>query len=392
MAKSKRGYLAFGMANILFLGFAALLNEVGSVMIMPILPMFLTSLGATGIIIGLIGGLRDSVSSLLMVFGGLWADKSGKRKPFVLLGYFNSAIFKLLLAFSRTWPIALIFASLERTGKGIRTAPRDAMIAELIPKRHGWGFGFHRTFDKAGAVAGAILVFLLFWFLGLSFKSLFIIAAFITFVSLAPVMFVREKKKKPKDVTLRLGLRKLPLKARLFIIIASLFAMANFSYMFFILRAQQFFTAELAIAIPILLFVVYNVFYAGFSIPFGALSDRIGREKVIGAGYGLFFVTCIGFAFATNITMLIVLFILYGLVFAAIEGNQRAFMSDLAPEHLEATALGTFHTAVGIIALPASLIAGFLWTIEPRFTFIFGGVIALIAAVLFYVIHGFNSR
>jgi len=392
MAKSKRGHLAFGMANIILLGVVSFLNDMSSEMIMPILPMFLTSLGATGIIIGLIGGLRESISSILKVFGGLWADRVGKRKPFVTFGYLASAVFKVFLAFSRTWPFALVFASVERTGKGIRTAPRDAIIAESMPKRHGWGFGIHRTLDTSGAILGAVLVFLLFWFWGFSFKTLILTAAIISFVSLVPMIWVREKKKRPEKVTLKVGLKKLPQKARLFIIIASLFALANFSYMFFILRAQHFFSEELAIAVPILLYVLFNIFYAGFAIPFGNLSDRVGRENVIVAGYVMFFATCIGFAFANSITLLIFLFILYGLSFAAIEGNQRAFMSDLAPRHLEATALGTFHTSVGIIALPASIIAGFLWSINPQFTFIFGGTVAIIAAVLFYMIHGINSK
>lgn len=162
--------------------------------------------------------------------------------------------------------------------------------------------------------------------------------------------------------------------------------------MFFILRAQGFFKAELAIAVPILLYMLFNVFYASFAIPFGVLSDKIGREKVIVSGYILFFLTCLGFAFAANTAELIVLFALYGFAFAAIEGNQRAFISDLAPKHLEATALGTMHTAVGVIALPASLIAGLLWSINPVYPFAFGCIVSLAAAVLFYMMHGFDSR
>jgi len=389
---SKRGLVAYGMANILLLGIVSFLNEFSSAMIMPILPMFLISLGATGIIIGVIGGLRESISSILKIFGGIWADRIGKRKPFVWYGYISSAVFKLFLGLSRTWPVALVFASVERTGKGMRTAPRDAMVAESMPKRHGKGFGIHRALDKCGAIVGALFVFLLFWFIGFGFKTLILVAALISFASLVPLVWVKEAKKRPKKVTFRLGLKKLPSKAKLFIIIASIFALANFSYMFFVLRAQQFFKAELAIGIPILLYVLFNIFYASFAIPFGNLSDKIGRENVIVFGYLLFFATCIGFAFANTIPLLIILFALYGLSFAAIEGNQRAFMSDLAPKHLEATALGTFHTSIGVIALPASIIAGVLWNIAPMFTFIFGGAVALIAAILFYVIHGFNSR
>ena len=292
----------------------------------------------------------------------------------------------MLLAFSKTWPFALLFSSVERIGKGIRTAPRDAIIAESMPKKHGKGFGIHRTLDTSGAILGALMVFLLFWFFGFGFKALILTAALISFISLIPLIWVKEKKKKPKKIALKIGLKKLPPKAKFFIVIASVFALANFSYMFFILRAQHFFKAELSIAVPILLYVLFNIFYAGFSIPFGALSDRIGKENVIIFGYLLFFATCSGFVFASSVAMLVVLFILYGLSFAAIEGNQRALMSDLAPKNLEATALGTFHTSIGIIALPSSLIAGFLWNINPQFTFAFGSAVALISAVLFYIV------
>ena len=382
MAKSKRGHLAFGMANIILLGVVSFLNDMSSEMIMPILPMFLTSLGATGIIIGLIGGLRESISSILKVFGGLWADRVGKRKPFVTFGYLASAVFKVFLAFSRTWPFALVFASVERTGKGIRTAPRDAIIAESMPKRHGWGFGIHRTLDTSGAILGAVLVFLLFWFWGFSFKTLILTAAIISFVSLVPMIWVREKKKRPEKVTLKVGLKKLPQKARLFIIIASLFALANFSYMFFILRAQHFFSEELAIAVPILLYVLFNIFYAGFAIPFGNLSDRVGRENVIVAGYVMFFATCIGFAFANSITLLIFLFILYGLHLGAFEPVQKTFISELSPEKYRASTLGAYQMIVGLCALPASLIAGILWDNIDKFAPFYFSLIMTAASII----------
>lgn len=391
MAGRKRGAVN-GIANIILLGIASFLNDVGGELVRPILPMFLTALGATSIIIGLVGGLRDSTSSILMVFGGFWADRVGKRKPFIYIGYIVGAVLKIFLALSRSWPIAVVFAAAERAGKGIRTAPRDAIVAESMPRKHGEGFGIHRCFDVSGAVVGGMIAFLLIWYLGFGFRTLIMIAALITSLSLVPLAFVKEKKKRPEKITLKIGLKKLPAKARSFIMVASLFALANFSYMFFILRAQQFFKEGLAITIPILLYVLFNAFYASLSIPFGILSDKAGRENVIAFGYALFFITCLGFAFCNSIGLLIALFALYGLSFAAIEGNQRAFISDMAPSHLEATALGTFHTSVGIIALPASLIAGLLWSINPMYPFIFGCIVSLAAVVLFYMMHGFDSR
>jgi MFS family permease len=382
----KNKYLKGVSANVLLLGIVSFLNDLSSEMIMPILPMFITTLGGTGLVIGLIGGFRDSISSILKVFAGFWSDKLGRRKIFVSSGYLTSAFFKLLLALSSIWQHIFIFASAERIGKGLREAPRDAIIADSMPAERGKGFGIHRALDTFGAIIGSVLVFLLFWFLGFSFKSLILIAALLAFVSLTPLYFVKERKGEPQKITFKIGLSKLPQKTRLFIIIAGIFAFANFSYMFFILRAQELFSGKLAIGIPILLYVLYNIFYASFAIPLGNLSDRIGKKKVIIFGYLLFFTTCLGFAFSHSLAAFIVLFALYGLSFAAIDGNQRAFLSDLSPENIRTTTLGTFHTVIGLCALPASLIAGFLWSINPSLTFIFGSSVSLIASSLFYKI------
>ncbi len=370
--------------NVILLGIVSFLNDLSSEMIMPILPMFITALGGGSIVVGLIGGLRDSISSILKVICGYWSDKTGKRKIFVSSGYLISSIFKLFLAFSQIWYHVLLFASLERVGKGLRTAPRDAIIADSMPKERGKGFGIHRSLDTFGAILGSILVFLLFWFLNFSFKIIILIASAIAFTSLIPLYFVSERKRKPQNISLNISLRTLPKSLKLFIVISTLFALSHFSYMFFILRAQEFFTGKSAIGIPILLYVLFNIFYAVFAVPFGTLSDKIGRKKVIVFGYLLFSLTSFGFAFANSLPFFIVLFALYGMVYAIVDGNQRAFVSDLASGDLRATALGTFHTTTGLAALPASVIAGFLWQIDPSFTFLYGALVSIISVILFY--------
>jgi len=388
----KSGYLKGISANIILLGVVSFLNDLSSEMIMPILPMFIKTLGGATLSIGLIGGFRDSISSILKVAGGYWSDKTGKRKIFVSFGYLTSAFFKLLLALSKTCRHAVIFAALERIGKGLRTAPRDAIIAESMAAQRGRGFGVHRALDTSGAILGSIVVFLLFWFFGFSFELIILTAGVIAFVSLIPLIFVKEGKREPQDITLKVGLKNLPESLRLFILISGTFALGNFSYMFFILRAQQFFTAKSSIAVPILLYVLFNVFYAAFAVPFGTLSDRIGRKKVIVFGYLLFSLTCLGFALLTSLPAFTVLFALYGITCAAVDGNQRAFVSDLSSKQLKATALGTFHTIIGLAALPASLIAGLLWqNIAPGITFIYGSIFAFISSVLFIVFrHSFE--
>ena len=397
-------YLKGVSANVLLLGIVSFLNDLSSEMIMPILPMFITALGGAGLIVGLIGGLQDSISSILKVLSGYWSDRIGRRKIFVSSGYLTSAGFKLLLSFSTIWQHILIFTSFERVGKGLRTAPRDAIIADSMPEARGKGFGIHRALDTSGAIAGSVIVLLLllfFWFdleqiayqIGF-YKSIIFIAAIIAFFSLVPLHFVKEGKREPQEIRLQISLKKLPKQLKLFIAVATLFALANFTYMFFILKAMDAFMPIMpvkeSIALAILLYVLFNAFYALLAIPFGTLSDRIGRRKVLTFGYFLFSVTCLGFAFFDSLAAFIVLFPLYGVVYAMIDGNQRAFVSDLSTEELRATALGSFHTVIGLIALPASLTAGILWqVISPNATFIYGSVISFIAVVLFLIFRDY---
>ncbi len=382
----KNRYLKGISTDVLLLGIVSFLNDFSSEMIIPILPIFITALGGTGLVVGLIGGLRDSISSILKVFCGYWSDKTGKRKIFISSGYLTSAVFKLLLPFSRIWQHVLVFAGLERVGKGLRTAPRDAIIADSMPEQRGKGFGVHRAFDTSGAILGSAVVFILFWFLGFNFKTIIFVAALLAVLSLIPLHFVKEKRGKPQDITLQLGLRNLPRPLKLFMFISGIFALANFSYMFFILRAQEFFTGRLSIGVPILLYILFNIFYALFAVPFGNLSDRIGRRKVLVLGYLLFSLTSLGFAFFNSLIAFVCLFAFYGMVYAIIDGNQRAFVSDLSSGELRATALGTFHTVIGLAALPASLIAGFLWQrISPSAAFIYGSMVSMASVVLFFV-------
>jgi len=380
----KNKYLKGISGNVLLLGIISFLNDLSSEMIMPILPMFIASLGGAGLAIGLIGGLRDSISSILKVLCGFLSDKTGKRKIFVFSGYLTSSVFKLLLGFSRTWQHILIFAGLERVGKGMRTAARDAILADSMPKERGRGFGIHRAFDTSGAIAGAIVVLLAFWLLGFDFKAIILFAAVISFLSLIPLRFVKENKKETRCPALKIGLKRLSKPLKLFILISSIFAVGNFSYMFFILRAQQFFTGKLSIVVPLFLYILFNIFYAVFAVPAGILSDKVGRKNVIVFGYLLFSLTSLGFAFSNSLTAFIVLFAFYGIVYAIIDGNQRALVSDLSSKDLRATALGTFHAATGLAALPASLIAGFLWQINPNITFIYGSVASAVSVILLF--------
>ena len=182
--------------NVIFLGIVSLINDFSSELIVPILPLLIASLGGTGIIIGLIGGVRDCIASIIKFYFGHLSDHKRKRKRFILSGYLTSASFKLLLVISKTWQQVLIFAGLERLGKGMRTAPIDALISESMPKNKGKGFGIHRTLDTTGAVLGAMTAFVLFWYFDFSFQKIIFIAAILGFIAIIPLAFVKEKNKK----------------------------------------------------------------------------------------------------------------------------------------------------------------------------------------------------
>ena len=382
--KNKR---IFGIKiDIILFGLVSLLNDLSSEMIMPILPMFIKSLGGTGIIIGLIGGLHDSIASILKVVSGYFSDKIGKRKIFVFSGYFTSSIFKLLLSLAKSWQHLLICSSLERVGKGMRDAPRDAMISSITIRR-GRNFGVHKAFDTSGAILGSTIVFLLFWIAKLDFKSIITIAALVAFLSLIPLHFVKEKEQneKPK-ISLKIGYKNLSKRLKRFLVISGTYSLANMSYMFFIIKTQEAFSDKLSIVIPLFLYILYNIFYATLAIPFGILSDKIGRKRVIVSGYLLFSFVSLGFAFAKTLPAFVLLFILYGVVYALVEGNQRAYISDISPEATRATALGIFYTTTGLLALVSSLIAGFLWQkISLSYAFYYSSSVSIFAVILFFV-------
>ncbi len=368
--------------NIYLLGLVSLLNDASSEIIQPILPLFISSLGGGGLAVGLIGGLSDGLPTLFKVLSGLWSDRLGKRKSLVAAGYGLSAVGKLLLALAATWQQVFVFKTLERSGKGIRSAPRDAIIAESVPRAgRGKGFGIHRALDSLGAVIGSVLAYLL-WKGGMDFRMIFIVAGIVAFVALLPLIPVKESFKSPSHC-LRPGFSSLSPDLGRFVAIASLFALGNFSYMFFILRAQEFFSGKMAIGAPLLLYVLFNLVYTLFSIPSGSWSDRVGRKKVLTVGYSLFALVSLGFAFVSSVPVLVLLFAFYGLVFAIVDGAERAFVSDLCRADVRGTGLGVYYGAVGISAIASGVVAGALWQyLNAEATFLFGAIAAFMASIL----------
>ena len=381
----KKSFLRGFTRNIIIVGFVSLFTDLSSQMIFPLIPLYLISLGAGAWVVGLVEGAAETTASLLKVFSGYWSDKIKRRKPFVFVGYSLSSITKPLFALTTSWPFILLVRVVERIGKGIRDAPRDAIVAESADASvRGKAYGFQRAMDGLGSVSGAALAFILLPLMG--FKSIFLFAFLPGVIAVLCVLLIKEERrpltiKKQKTESFKVSLKRLPWNLKLFVIISTIFALGNFGFAFLLLKAKNIgFTDENAILLYVLFYVVYSL----FTIPAGILSDKKGRKPVLMAGYVLFSATAIGLILTSQIYAIIILFVTYGIFFAMIDGVQRAFVVDLAPPNLKGTALGTFHTATGIVALPGGFILGLLWDkISPQATFIFAFLLSICSLVLF---------
>ena len=371
--------------NILILGLVSLFTDLSSQMVFPLIPLFLTTvLGAGACAVGIVEGAAETTASLLKVISGYWSDKIKKRKPFIFFGYSLSSITKPLFAFANVWPSVLFVRVIERIGKGLRTAPRDALVAESCDESvRGKAYGLHRAMDGIGSVLGATIALLLLPILG--YRNIFLFAFIPGIIAVFVILFIKEKrapvKRETKEISIRLSFKELPLNLRLFIIISSIFALGHFGYAFLLLRAKNI---GLSDNMAILLYVLFYIVYTICTIPSGMLSDKIGRKPVLITGYLVFAITSLGLIFTSSIYSILIFFIVYGVFYAMIDGVQRALVIDLAPENLKATALGTFHTAIGLVALPGGYIAGLLWDkIGPGATFTYGFTLAIISIALF---------
>ena len=358
--------------NVFAISVVSLLNDASSEIIYPLLPLFLNAmLGASPAVIGLIEGAAESISSLLKLFAGYWSDRRGRRKGLVVFGYALASFVRPLLAFATTWPQALAIRLTDRVGKGVRSAPRDAMIADAaVPAERGLAFGFHRAMDHLGAVVGPLIAFALIALIADNrnaptvgdYQNVFLLAAVPALLAvLVAAFFVREKPRELRAETSappRFTLRGFDGNFKRFLGIIALFTLANSSDAFLLLRARE---VGVSVATIPLLWAALHASKVISSLIGGDLSDRVGRKQLIASGWILYAAVYGGFAFVSSVGEAWGLFIIYGIYSGLAEGAEKALVADLVRPEQRGTAYGLYNLAFSITVFPASLLIGALW-------------------------------
>jgi len=383
--------------NVVAIGLVSLLNDASSEIIYPLLPVFLaTSLGASARAIGTIEGLAESISSLLKLFAGYLSDRLAKRKLLVIAGYSVASLARPLLAFAQTWTQVLAIRLTDRIGKGIRTAPRDAMIADTVrTEQRGLAFGFHRAMDHAGAVIGPLIGYLLVVLFVANrqspamgeFKKIFLVASVPALLAvLVAIFFMRESPVREQHNTevVKLSLRGFDGNFKRFLLVLALFTLSNSSDSFLILRATE---SGVSIAVVPLLWAAHHGMKVLSSLFGGDLSDRMGRKRLIVAGWILYAAVYAGFAFATQQSSLWILFLIYGIYFGLAEGAEKALVADLVRPEQHGTAYGLYNLAFGVTVFPASFLMGMIWDWKgPTTAFLVSAALGATAALLLLIL------
>ena len=366
--------------SIRVFAWASFLNDLGSDMIYPVWPLFVTSfMGANMAMLGLIDGLGEAFVSISKALSGYISDRIRKRKFFIWSGYILGSLSRLGYALAPAWQWLIPLKILDRSGK-IRSAPRDALVADISnDQNRGVNFGLMKAMDNLGAVCGIIVCLLLFEHIG--FTNLFLIAALPSLISAFLIYkYIKEEKVSDRKLFAAFKLQDLDTNFKLFLILNAVFTLGAFSYSFLLIFAGK--SGFKATYLPVF-YLIITVTAALFSLPMGKLSDKIGRKKLMYLAFILWAAICICFILSTNAIVVVAVFVLYGLHKAALETVQKTYTSELCPDCFRATGLGVFQMAIGICALPASLIAGFLWDkINMQTPFYLSLVLASVACVM----------
>jgi MFS family permease len=376
---------------ILVLGFVSLFTDLSSNMIIPILPLYLTTVLHVSVgSIGIIEGIAESTASILKLFSGWITDRLGKYKLLMLIGYGLSNLTKPFFALSASWSQVLIIRFSDRFGKGIRTSPRDVLVANSTSKEErGKAFGFRRAMDALGAALGPLTAFGILAVYQGNYRLVFWLSVVPGVLAVLLIIFFLKEKNRSETILQanlpKLGFKNLNRRFILFSVIATLFTIGNFSDAFLALRAQN---VGMGPALIPLAFFALNLSSSLFSMPIGVLSDRIGRRPVLISGFLIFAALYFGFGITNTISWMWGLFVLYGLYYAFTEGIQKAYIADIVDERQRGIAMGTFNAMTGLAALPASILAGLLWqTYGPLAAFSTSSVIAVIAALLMIILR-----
>ncbi|HEV8157593.1 MAG TPA: MFS transporter [Pyrinomonadaceae bacterium] len=386
--------------NVFALSFVSLLNDTSSDIIYPLLPAFLAlTLGASPFAIGLIEGFAESVAAFLKLFSGYLSDKFERRKLPVFLGYALASIARPLLAFVGSWQQVLFVRVTDRVGKGIRGAPRDAIIAASVPEeKRGLAFGFNRAADHTGAVIGPIVAFILLSYFAadtnnptaLEYQQVFLFASVPVVIGLFVIVFF--VKETPKEIStvieqpkIKLSLKEFDGNFKRFLIVVAVFTLSNSTDAFLLLRAEQ---AGIAPAVLPLLWMGLHLSKVFSSLIFGDLSDRIGRKTLIFSGWILYALVYAGFAFVNQAWQTWALFLIYGVYFGLTEGVEKALVADLVPKGKRGTAYGFYNLAFSITVFPASIIFGAIWTtFGAEAAFLTSAIVSVCAAVFLLTIQ-----
>jgi MFS family permease len=372
--------------NIFLLGLVSFFTDISSEMIFAVFSIFFTIiLGASTILLGIMEGLSDFAASSLDYISGYLSDRTGKRKIFAALGYGFSTLAKTILLIKNSVILAFSFRVIERLGKSFRGPPRDAWISTLADKKNkGFSFGVHKTLDKAGAVLGPFVAYAILNFYGQNKEAFAILfrVALIPAILAVLLLFVIKKEEPLPSVTkanIFKSLKTMGPGFKHYLYSAGIFSLAYFSFGFLLLKA---YSVGFAVKDVILLYALFNIAFVLVAAPIGKVGDIIGRNKVIAIGYVLYFIMCIGFIFAETKFQVIWLFCIFGFFYSIDESQSKAYITDLEEEK-RATAIGAYNFLTGLIYLPASIIAGFLWKTDPKYAFGFAALISVVACAFF---------
>jgi MFS family permease len=380
--------------NVRMMGIVSLLTDASSEMVYPVLPLYLANvLGAPVAAIGLIESLAEATASFMKVGSGWLSDHVGRRKPLIALGYALSNLAKPVLAITASWPAVLVLRLTDRLGKGIRTAPRDALIAESSSEAdRGRSFGVHRALDTIGAAIGPFVAWAVLSLSPGAYRTIFLISAIPGTLAILFVLLAVRDTGRPRTAgpTARITFKAFSPPLLAFTAISFVFGVANSSDALLILRAQDL-GASTAV-IP-LMYVVFNLVAASLAAPFGTHSDQVGRRRLLVFGFAGYALVYLGFALAQSATAPWLLFGLYGIPYAATEGMTRAYVVDLAGPERRATVLGAYTFVLGLAALPASTLAGLLWDgVSHRAPFLLSAILMATSSLALLAVGSWLDR